>query len=141
MAELVQIDPKALVSVLVGSKNDWPKIEAVFAELGKDGIPYDKCVLSAHRDSKELQEYLAELPDRKVRVIITAAGMSNALSGTVSAFSELPVIGIPIKGEDPLETQAALLSTVMMPSGKPVATLAPNAGKNAAILAKRILTC
>lgn len=129
----------ALAAVLVGSKNDWPKIKDVFEQLEKSGIPYDKCVLSAHRDPEELREYLSELPSREVKIIITAAGMSNALSGTVAAFSELPVIGIPIEGDNELQTEAALLSTLMMPPGKPVATVAPNGGKNAALLAERFL--
>lgn len=145
MAEIV-MQEDAVVSVIVGSKNDWSKIMDVFTELDADQIGYDRCVLSAHRDPKELQKYLRELakshdemPERNIKVIITAAGMSNALSGTVAAFSNLPVIGIPIIGKTEMETQTALLSTVMMPPGKPVATVAPNGGKNAALLAKRIL--
>lgn len=137
MAEINRTEG-ALVSVIVGSKNDWPKLKALLDELGD--VPHDECVLSAHRDPEDLKAYLSGLASHgEVKVIITAAGMSNALSGTVAAFSELPVIGVPIVGETEMETQASLLSTVIMPDGKPVATVRPNGGKNAALLAKRIL--
>lgn len=135
----IQLNVEARVAVIVGSENDWPKINDVFVQLDKSNIPYDRCVLSAHRDPDALREYLADLPARQVKVLITAAGMSNALSGTVAAFSELPVIGLPIEGDSEIQTMASLLSTLMMPSGKPVATVAPNGAKNAALHAERIL--
>lgn len=132
---------KALVGILMGSKSDAETMLETEKILKKYKIPYEANVLSAHRNPDKVRQYARSARKRGLKVLICGAGMSAALAGVVSSFTDLPVIGVPIyttalKGVD------SLLSTMQMPSGVPVATMAigkPGA-RNAAIFAARILS-
>jgi phosphoribosylaminoimidazole carboxylase PurE protein len=112
-------------------------IEKAEKQLKEFGIAYDITVASAHRTPKKVEEY-ARTAEEKYDLIIAAAGMAAALPGVVAAHTTLPVIGIPIHSK-PLSGHDALFSIVQMPPGVPVATVAIDGGKNAAILAAQIL--
>ena len=121
------------VAVIMGSDSDWPVVQGACAQLKEFGIPYEAHILSAHRT-----------PARGARangfgVLICAAGMAAHLAGAFAGNSTLPVIGIPMKG-GAMDGLDALLATVQMPSGIPVATVAINGAKNAAVLAAQILS-
>jgi len=130
----------AKVGVLMGSDSDLPRLEACLAKLQELGIEHEARVLSAHRTPAELVEYVRGAPGRGLRVFICAAGGAAHLAGVVAAHSDLPVLGIPLDNP-PLGGLDALLSTVQMPGGVPVATFGAGAGGpvNAAIFAGRIL--
>ncbi|CAA9431972.1 MAG: N5-carboxyaminoimidazole ribonucleotide mutase [uncultured Rubrobacteraceae bacterium] len=127
-----------LVGILVGSKSDMPILEKCTVRLEELGIEYEIEVRSAHRDPEGVSEYAGTARDRGLRVIICAAGMAAHLAGAVAGRTVLPVIGIPIAA-GPLNGFDSLLSTVQMPSGVPVATVAVNGAVNAAVLAAQIL--
>ncbi len=126
------------VGILVGSKSDLPILEKCTARLDDLAIDYELEVRSAHRTPENVAEYAATARDRGLKVIICAAGMAAHLAGAVAARTNLPVIGIPVAA-GPLNGFDALLSTVQMPSGVPVATVAVNGAANAAVLAAQIL--
>jgi 5-(carboxyamino)imidazole ribonucleotide mutase len=126
------------VGILVGSESDLPVVEKCTKHLEDLGIDYELEVRSAHRTPDAVAEYVASAPERGIRVFICAAGMAAHLAGAVAARTNLPVIGIPIAAGT-LGGFDALLSTVQMPSGVPVATVAINGAANAAILAAQIL--
>ncbi len=128
------------VAILMGSDSDLPRLEACFERLRDLGIPFVARVLSAHRTPDEVARFVAEAPGNGVRVFICAAGSAAHLAGVVAGHTDLPVIGIPLDNP-PLGGLDALLSTVQMPAGVPVATVAVGAGGpvNAAVLAARIL--
>ena len=126
------------VGILVGSKSDLPVLEKCTARLEELGVEYELEVRSAHRDPEGVAEYVASAPGRGVKVFICAAGMAAHLAGAVAARTNLPVIGIPIAA-GALNGFDSLLSTVQMPSGVPVATVAVNGAANAAVLAAQIL--
>ncbi len=126
------------VAVIMGSDSDLPVVEKVFGVLGELGIPFETHVFSAHRTPAEAKEFAESAQERGFGVIICAAGMAAHLAGAFAANTVLPVIGIPIKSGG-LGGLDALLSTVMMPSGIPVATVAIDGAKNAAYLAAEIL--
>jgi 5-(carboxyamino)imidazole ribonucleotide mutase len=126
------------VGILVGSKSDLPVIEKCTKRLEDLGIDYELEVRSAHRNPEDVAEYVASAPERGVKVFICAAGMAAHLAGAVAARTNLPVIGIPIAAGT-LGGFDALLATVQMPSGVPVATVAVNGAANAAVLAAQIL--
>ena len=126
------------VGILVGSKSDLPILEKCTARLDDLSIDYELEVRSAHRTPEDVAEYAATARDRGLKVIICAAGMAAHLAGAVAARTNLPVIGIPIAA-GPLNGFDALLATVQMPSGVPVATVAVNGAVNAAVLAAQIL--
>ena len=126
------------VAVIIGSMSDLPKVEPAIMILKDFGIKVDVRVLSAHRTSKALEEFMEEVNSNGTEVVIAAAGMAAALPGVVAAQTILPVIGVPISGSN-LEGLDALLSIVQMPSGIPVATVAINGTKNAAYLALQIV--
>jgi phosphoribosylaminoimidazole carboxylase PurE protein len=129
-----------VVSIVMGSKNDEGHLDATFKILGDMGIPWEKRVLSAHRNPEALRAYVAEAEGRGVRVFIAAAGLSAALPGVMASHTSKPVIGVPVPG-GPLAGVDALLSMVQMPGGIPVATvgLGTHGPKNAAVLAAEIL--
>ncbi len=127
-----------LVGILVGSKSDMPILEKCTTRLEELGVEYDLNVMSAHRDPNGVSEYAATARERGLKVIICAAGMAAHLAGAVAARTNLPVIGIPIAA-GALGGFDSLLSTVQMPSGVPVATVAVNGAVNAAVLAAQIL--
>lgn len=129
------------VAIMMGSKSDLPVMEQA-AKLLKDfGITYDIKVLSAHRTPKECCAYAEEFRQKGGKIFICGAGVSAALSGVVAAHTTLPVLGVPLNASS-LGGLDALLSTVQMPPGVPVASLAiGEAGaKNAALMAARILS-
>jgi 5-(carboxyamino)imidazole ribonucleotide mutase len=126
------------VGILVGSESDLPVLEKCTARLEALEIDYELEVRSAHRTPESVAEYVASAPERGIKVFICAAGMVAHLAGAVAARTNLPVIGIPVAAGT-LGGLDALLSTVQMPSGVPVATVAVNGAANAAVLAAQIL--
>ena len=131
---------KILVGVIMGSTSDADVIQGCIDTLKKLEIPYEVRVLSAHRTPNKTREYAESAYDRGVEVIIAGAGWAAHLAGFMAGHTILPVIGIPIDSS-PLNGMDALLSTVQMPPGIPVATVAIGKGgaKNAAVLAAQIL--
>ena len=132
---------KVLVGVIMGSKSDWSgTMEHCSNTLKKFGIKHSVKVISAHRTPKRLHKFIKESEKNKIEVIIAAAGMSAHLAGVTAALTTLPVLGVPT--ESKLKGLDSLLSTVQMPSGIPVGTLAiGKAGAiNAALLAVSILS-
>ena len=126
------------VGILVGSKSDMPVLEKCTARLEELGIEYEIEVRSAHRNPEDVSEYAGTARERGLKVIICAAGMAAHLAGAVAARTTLPVIGVPVAAGT-LGGLDSLLSTVQMPSGVPVATVAVNGAANAAVLAAQIL--
>lgn len=126
------------VAILMGSDSDLPIVEKAFAVLDSYGVSYTARVLSAHRTPAETAAFVSGLEKDGYGVVIAAAGMAAHLAGACAANTILPVIGIPVKGGI-LDGLDALLSTVQMPSGIPVATVALNGAANAAHLACQIL--
>jgi 5-(carboxyamino)imidazole ribonucleotide mutase len=133
-------EAKARVGIIMGSDSDWPLIQNTAQTLDGFGVAHEVRVISAHRNPSGAQRYASTAARRGIRVLIAAAGGAAHLAGALSANSTLPVIGIPVPGGS-LGGMDALLSTVQMPSGVPVATVAVGqAGAvNAAILAVQIL--
>lgn len=129
-----------MISIVMGSKSDLPVMQETAKQLKEFGIAYEIRILSAHRAPEAVIEYAGGAEERGVKVIIAAAGMAAHLAGVCAAKSCLPVIGVPMDAA-PLKGIDSLLSTVQMPAGVPVATVAiGKAGaKNAAILAAQIL--
>ena len=126
------------VGLVMGSDSDLPVIQKATDMLDSLGIPYEVHVYSAHRTPDEARDFARAAADNGFGVMIAAAGMAAHLAGAITANTVLPVIGIPCKSSV-LDGMDALLSTVMMPSGIPVATVAINGGANAALLAAQIL--
>ena len=126
------------VAVIMGSDSDWPVVKAACAQLKEFGIPYEAHILSAHRTPAQAAEFAKGARENGFGAIICAAGMAAHLAGAFAANTTLPVIGIPMKG-GAMDGLDALLATVQMPSGIPVATVALNGAKNAAVLAAQIL--
>ena len=126
------------VAVIMGSDSDFPVVKKALAELKAYDVPFECHVMSAHRSPSLAAEFAASAKDNGFAVIICAAGMAAHLAGVIAGHTTLPVIGIPCKGAQ-LDGLDALLATVMMPSGIPVATVAVDGAKNAAILAIQML--
>lgn len=126
--------------MLMGSDSDFPRLEPAYKALQKLGIPCEVRVMSAHRTPKTVVEFVESAPQRGIRVFLCAAGGAAHLAGVVAAHTDLPVIGIPMDNP-PLGGLDALLSTVQMPGGIPVASVAVGGGGplNAALFAARIL--
>lgn len=131
---------KPIVGILMGSDSDLEQLKPCGDALREFGVPFEAKVLSAHRTPKETIDYAIQAKKNGIRVLIAAAGGAAHLAGVVAANTELPVIGIPIESPS-FKGLDALLSTVQMPAGTPVATVAVGSGgaKNAAYLAVRIL--
>ncbi len=126
------------VGIIMGSDSDLPVVEKAFGVLDELCVPYEVHVFSAHRTPVEVREFSLRAQERDFGVLIAAAGMAAHLAGAVAANTILPVIGIPVKGGT-FDGLDALLSTVQMPSGIPVATVAVDGAKNAAFLAAEII--
>lgn len=126
------------VAVIMGSDSDLPIVKKAIVELKRFGVPYECHVMSAHRTPALASKFASSAKANGFGVIICAAGMAAHLAGVVAGHTTLPVIGIPCKSAA-LDGMDALLATVMMPSGIPVATVAIDGAKNAAILAVQIL--
>ena len=133
-------DAGPLVGILIGSESDRELIEPAVEELDERGISNELRVLSAHRDPRGVAEYGSTAAFRGVRVIIAGAGMSAALPGAVAAYTELPVIGVPLtSSKSAAGGLDAILAIVQMPPGVPVACVSLNGARNAAVLAAKIL--
>lgn len=126
------------VGIIMGSESDMPTMEACIKQLDEFGVPYEVKVASAHRKPAEVHEWASSAADRGLQVIIAAAGKAAHLGGVVAAYTPLPVVTVPMKTSD-LGGLDSLLSMVQMPSGVPVACVAINGAKNAAILAVQIM--
>mgnify|MGYP001032779823 CR=1 FL=1 len=127
-----------LVGIIMGSKNDKPRMQPAGEALQEAGIRYEVRVMSAHRDPEKVREYCHAARMRGLRVIIAGAGMSAALPGVAAAHTDLPVIGVPLSGKA-FGGLDALLSAVQMPPGVPVACVAVDGARNAGLLAARII--
>ena len=126
------------VAVIMGSDSDWPVVKGACEQLKQFSIPFEAHILSAHRTPAEAADFARNARKNGFGVLICAAGMAAHLAGAFAGNSTLPVIGIPMKG-GAMDGLDALLATVQMPSGIPVATVAVNGGVNAALLAAQIL--
>jgi 5-(carboxyamino)imidazole ribonucleotide mutase len=127
-----------LVGVIMGSQSDSEVMSACARQLEEFGVPYEMIVASAHRNPERVHEWASTAADRGLLVLVAAAGKAAHLGGVVAAFTPLPVITVPMKTSD-LGGLDSLLSMVQMPAGVPVACVAINGAKNAAILATQIL--
>jgi 5-(carboxyamino)imidazole ribonucleotide mutase len=133
-------DAGPLVGILIGSESDRETRDPALEELNSRGISHELRVLSAHRDPRGVAEYASTAALRGVRVIIAAAGMAAALPGVVAAYTDLPVIGVPLtSSKSVMGGLDAVLAIVQMPPGVPVACVSVNGSRNAAILAAKIL--
>lgn len=128
----------AKVAVIMGSDSDWAVVKKAVTELKNFGVEYECHIMSAHRTPRLVSEFAEKAKGAGFGVIICAAGMAAHLAGVVAGHTTLPVIGLPLSSGK-LDGLDALLSTVQMPSGIPVATVAVDGAKNAAILAVQIL--
>jgi 5-(carboxyamino)imidazole ribonucleotide mutase len=129
---------KPLVGIIMGSASDYSIMEGCVEQLKEFDVTCDVIIASAHRHPARVHEWAGSAADRGLKVIIAGAGKAAHLPGVVAAFTTLPVIGVPMKTSD-LGGLDSLLSIVQMPTGVPVATVAINGSKNAAILAVQIL--
>jgi phosphoribosylaminoimidazole carboxylase PurE protein len=133
----IQMEP-VLVGIVMGSESDREVMEKAVAELEERKIKYEINVLSAHRDPDKVAHYAKTAQSRGLKVLIGGAGKAAALPGVLASYTNLPVIGVPIKTSD-LGGLDSLLSIVQMPPGVPVACVAINGARNAAIMAAKIL--
>lgn len=127
-----------LVGIVMGSKSDMTVMEECGKQLEALGVPFEMLVASAHRNPGTVHDWASSAGDRGLKVLIAAAGKAAHLGGVVAAYTPLPVITVPMKTSD-LGGLDSLLSMVQMPTGVPVACVAINGAKNAAILATQIL--
>jgi 5-(carboxyamino)imidazole ribonucleotide mutase len=127
-----------IVGIVMGSDSDWPMMEPAALALGEFDVPYEAHVVSAHRTPRRMLEYAETAADRGLRVVIAGAGGAAHLPGMIAAATPLPVIGVP-RPLDRLDGLDSLLSIVQMPAGVPVATVSIGGGRNAGLLAVRIL--
>lgn len=126
------------IGIVMGSSSDWGIMKGAVDILDSFGIPHEVKVLSAHRTPHQLEEWVKDLRERDFAAVIAGAGGAAHLAGVVAAFTTLPVIGVPVKG-NAFEGLDSLLSMVQMPSGIPVAVVAVNGAKNAALLAVEMM--
>jgi 5-(carboxyamino)imidazole ribonucleotide mutase len=127
-----------VVGIVMGSDSDWPMLEPAAETLAEFDVPYEVHVVSAHRTPRRMLEYAETAAGRGLRVVIAGAGGAAHLPGMVAAATPLPVIGVP-RALDRLDGMDSLLSIVQMPAGVPVATVGIGGGRNAGLLAVRIL--
>jgi 5-(carboxyamino)imidazole ribonucleotide mutase len=127
------------VGVIMGSDSDWPVMRGAAEALDEFGVPYEVRVVSAHRTPHAMLEYASTAVERGLKVIIAGAGGAAHLPGMVASATPLPVIGVPVPFKN-LDGMDSLLSIVQMPPGIPVATVSIGGGRNAGLLAVRILS-
>ena len=127
------------IAIIMGSDSDLPVVEKAAITLKEYGVPFEMRVMSAHRTPDAVREFVGSARENGYGAIIAAAGKAAHLAGAVAANTTLPVIGIPVKSST-LDGLDALLATVQMPSGMPVATVAIDGAQNAALLAIQILS-
>jgi 5-(carboxyamino)imidazole ribonucleotide mutase len=138
--EEIEIREGPLVAIVMGAESDRDVMDAAAEELKERGISFEVTVVSAHRDPEQVREYSRGARARGIKVIIAGAGMAAALPGSIASYTDLPVIGVPIRSENGVSGGLdALLSIAQAPTGVPVACVAINGAQNAAILAARIL--
>ncbi|MFO7999220.1 MAG: 5-(carboxyamino)imidazole ribonucleotide mutase [Bacteroidales bacterium] len=130
---------KAIVSIIMGSTSDMPVMQEAAKLFDEMEIPFEINALSAHRTPERVMEFAENADKRGVRVIIAAAGGAAHLPGVIAASTILPVIGVPIKSSNSIDGWDSILSILQMPAGIPVATVALDGARNAAILAVQIL--
>ncbi len=128
------------VGIIMGSDSDLPVMQPAAEQLAAFGISYELTVVSAHRTPERMMEYARTARDRGLQVIIAGAGGAAHLPGMVASVTTLPVIGVPVRSSNSIDGWDSILSILQMPNGVPVATVALNASKNAAILAASILS-
>ena len=126
------------VAIIMGSDSDWGVMKKAVEVFNEFGVDAEITVASAHRTPERVKEFISSCHKQNVKIFIAAAGCAAHLAGVVASYTAKPVIGVPINSE-PLKGMDALLSTVQMPSGVPVATMAINGSKNAALFAVEIL--
>jgi 5-(carboxyamino)imidazole ribonucleotide mutase len=129
-----------MVSIIMGSRSDLSVMQAAGDVLESFSVPYEVCIVSAHRTPEYMVAFAKEARSRGVRVIVAGAGGAAHLPGMVASLTTLPVVGVPVKSTNSLDGWDSLLSIVQMPNGIPVATVAVNAAANAALLALRMLS-
>ena len=130
---------KPMVGIIMGSDSDLPVMKAAADFLTEFSIPYELTIVSAHRTPKRMITYATNARKRGIKVIIAGAGGAAHLPGMVASITALPVIGVPVKSSNSIDGWDSILSILQMPNGIPVATVALNAAKNAAILAASII--
>ena len=128
------------ISVILGSDSDKHVYAGIASTLEDLGLSHDKRIISAHRTPDILKSYIKEAEEKGICIFIAVAGMAAALPGVIASFTTYPVIGVPVSSGSPPMGMDSLFSMVQMPPGVPVATVALNGGKNAAILAAEILS-
>ncbi len=128
------------VSIIMGSTSDWKVMEQAAKLLDEIEIPFEINALSAHRTPERVMEFTENAHNRGVQVIIAGAGAAAHLPGVIAAGTHLPVIGVPVKSSNSLDGWDSILSILQMPAGIPVATVALDNARNAAILAMQILS-
>jgi phosphoribosylaminoimidazole carboxylase PurE protein len=134
----MEVDERPVVGVVMGSDSDLTVMRQATETLAQFGVPYEVVIASAHRSPDRAHLYAASAIERGLRIIICGAGWAAHLAGVMAASTTLPVIGVPLSSS-PLSGLDALLATVQMPSGVPVASMALNGARNAAILAVQML--
>lgn len=127
-----------MVGIIMGSDSDWPTLKAAAEACAEFGVPHEVRVVSAHRTPMDMARYASNAQKRGLKVIIAGAGGAAHLPGMVASLTPLPVIGVPIESKA-LKGMDSLLSIVQMPAGVPVATVAIGNGRNAGLLAVKIL--
>ncbi len=130
---------KPLVGIIMGSDSDWKVMKDAADFLKLYEIPFECTIVSAHRTPKRMMQYASNAHVKGLKVIIAGAGGAAHLPGMIASISPLPVIGVPVKSSNSIDGWDSILSILQMPNGVPVATVALNASKNAAILAMQIL--
>lgn len=130
---------KPLVGIIMGSDSDWKVMKDAADFLKSQHISFECTIVSAHRTPNRMMQYAADAHSRGLKVIIAGAGGAAHLPGMVASITPLPVVGVPVKSSNSLDGWDSILSILQMPNGVPVATVALNASKNAAILAMQIL--
>ncbi len=129
-----------IVSIIMGSDSDWNIMQQAAEFLHAQDISFESLVVSAHRTPKKMMDFATKAHTRGIQVIIAGAGGAAHLPGMVASITPLPVIGVPIKSSNSIDGWDSILSILQMPSGVPVATVALNGAKNAAILAMQIVS-
>jgi 5-(carboxyamino)imidazole ribonucleotide mutase len=129
-----------LVGIIMGSDSDLPVMQAAADQLATFGIPFEVSIVSAHRTPERMMDYARNARPRGLKVVIAGAGGAAHLPGMVASVTTLPVIGVPVRSSNSIDGWDSILSILQMPNGVPVATVALNAAKNAAILAAAILS-
>ena len=129
------------MGIIMGSDSDLSVMKAAADFLKEFNIPFELTIVSAHRTPRRMIKYAADARQRGIKVIIAGAGGAAHLPGMVASITSLPVIGVPVKSSNSIDGWDSVLSILQMPNGIPVATVALNAAKNAAILAASIIGC